>query len=305
MAKENYKSLDDIVFENRHKEYGAYDLRMSERSILLRAFLVGILIIGLVTAGIYTYNAVFTKKDKVETVVDINLENVDEPIIEEEEIPEDTPPPPPPPPEPEVAQVNAVIPEPKEDVKIEVPPAKQDDMKDKQISNVDKEGEKTTTIVSKPKEPEGTGTVPAPPAPPAPVGNFTARQVKDMAIFPGCEKFKGDKAKLTQCMSQKLNEELADQLADFSDRMSDRGESSAVAKVRFVIDKSGKIIQVQALQGGAGGVNAELGRESERALKTIATRLASRGKIIAPAKLEDGSNVNLQFDLPVTWRSAN
>jgi protein TonB len=303
MAKENYKSLDDIVFENRHKGYGAYDLRMSERSILLRAFLVGIFIIGLVTAGVYTYNAVFTKADKEETVVDINLENVDEPIIEEEEVIEETPPPPPPP-EQEIAQVNAVIPEPKEDVKIEVPPAKQDDMKDKQISNVDKEGEKTNTIISQPKQPEGTGTVPAPPAP-APVGNFTARQVNEMAVFPGCEKFKGDKTKLTQCMSQKLNEELGDQLSDFSDNMSNRGESSAVAKVRFVIDKSGKIVQVQALQGGSGGVNAELGRESEKALKTIATRLSSRGKIITPAKLEDGSSVNLQFDLPVTWKAAN
>lgn len=304
MSKENYKSLDDIVFENRHKEYGAYDLRMTERSTLLKAFLIGLLVIGLVTAGVFTYNSVFNRKDKVETEVVVTLENIEEPeIIEEEEEIKPEEEPPPPPPEPEVAQVNAVIPEPKEEVKIEVPPAKQEDMQDKQISNVDKEGEKTTTIVSKPKQEEGTGTAPAPK--PAPVGNFTARQVKDMAVFPGCEKFSGDKTKLTQCMSQKLNEELGDQLADFSDRMSDRGESQAVAKVRFVIDKSGKIIQVQALQGGAGGVNAELGRESERALKSIATRLASRGRLITPAKLEDGSSVNLQFDLPVTWRSAN
>lgn len=303
MSKENFKSLDDLVFENRHKDYGAYDLRMSERSTLLRAFLIGILFLGVVTAGILAYNTVFNRKDKVETEVVVTLADVEQPeIIEEEEIkPEEEPPPPPP--EPEVAQVNAAIPEPKEDVKIEVPPAKQEDMVDKQISNVDKEGEKTNTIISKPKEPEGTGTTPAPK--PAPVGNFTARQVNEMAIFPGCEKHKGDKTQLTRCLSTKLSEELYDQLQDFSDNMSNRGESSAVAKVRFVVDKSGKIIQVQALQGSGGGVNAELGRESEKALKAIATRLSSRGRLITPAKLEDGSSVNLQFDLPVTWKTAN
>src|SRR5690606_26976655 len=119
--------------------------------------------------------------------------------------------------------------------------------------------------------------------------------------YPGCEKFKGDKTKLQQCLSQKLNDELSDQLSDFAEVLNDRGETQAVAKLQFVIDKSGKIIQVQPMKGGS----AELGKESEKALERIASRLASRGKIIEPAKLEDGSPVNLVFQLPVKYQIQN
>ena len=34
-------SLDDIVFENRNKAYGAYDLRTNYRSVLTKAFIFG------------------------------------------------------------------------------------------------------------------------------------------------------------------------------------------------------------------------------------------------------------------------
>ena len=34
-------SLDEIVFENRNKAYGAYDLRTNYRSILTKAFIFG------------------------------------------------------------------------------------------------------------------------------------------------------------------------------------------------------------------------------------------------------------------------
>ena len=41
----NYNpSLDEIVFENRNKEYGAYDLRSSYRRILTRSMIIGTLI---------------------------------------------------------------------------------------------------------------------------------------------------------------------------------------------------------------------------------------------------------------------
>jgi protein TonB len=35
------KSLDEIVFEGRNKAYGAYDMRMTEKSTLLKAFIRG------------------------------------------------------------------------------------------------------------------------------------------------------------------------------------------------------------------------------------------------------------------------
>lgn len=304
MSQEKHKSLDDIVFENRNKEYGAYDLRMSERSILFKAFLLGIAFIGLITLGIFSYNAVFAKADKEITEVDITLIDVDEPEIIEEEIEEEEPeqePEPEPEPEPEVAQVRVVIPEPKEDVVKEEPIVKVEEMEDKVISTKNVEGEKSTSTraISEPEKPksEGTGTGPA-------IVNYSPRQVKDMAVYPGCERYEGKKAELQKCMQQKLSDELGNQMSDFADVMNNRGETTAVAKVRFIIDKSGNIIQVSGIKGGNSRINEDLAKEAELALQRIASRLARRGSI-KPAKLEDGSSVNMQFEIPVRYNIQN
>src|SRR5690606_11436994 len=120
------------------------------------------------------------------------------------------------------------------------------EMENKVLGFENKEGAESNTIKAEPKpepKPAGDGEGKKP----APVGNFTAREVSDMAIFPGCEKFKGDKAKLTNCLYQKLNQELGDQLSDFAETLASRGESQAVAKLQFVIDKNGNIIQVKPM----------------------------------------------------------
>src|SRR5690606_74025 len=103
MAEENYKSLDDIVFEKRNQEYGAYELRKSQPKILTKSFFIGVGIILLSTLGIVLYNTVFTRADKEETFVDVTLTDVDIPDIpeEEEEIPPEEPEPEP---EPEIAE---------------------------------------------------------------------------------------------------------------------------------------------------------------------------------------------------------
>src|SRR5690606_13413859 len=126
------------------KSYGAYDLRKSERSTLLRALIIGVTLIGFVTLGIYLYNVVLSKADKVDTVVDINLTDVDIPeeIIEEEIKPDE--PEPEPEPEPEIAEVRVVIPEPKKDVVKEEPIVKVEEMENKLIGLKNVEGEAST-----------------------------------------------------------------------------------------------------------------------------------------------------------------
>jgi protein TonB len=293
MSEQKYKSLDDLVFEHRNREYGAFDMRMKENSTLMKAFLIGTFTCLFLLGFALSYNTIFKNKEKVETVVDINLQDVSQPELP----PEEVPPPPPPPekqPEPEVATVKVVMPEPKPEPKVEETVPEIKEMDNKLLGLENKEGKETNSIksINKPTEPA---------AKPAPVGNFTARQVSQMAVYPGCEKFAGNKTKLQQCLAQKLNDELQDQLSDFAETMSDRGETTAIAKLQFVIDKSGRIIQVQAVKGS----QVDLGRESEKALERIATRLSSRGKTIQPAKLEDGSPVNLVFQLPVKFYLQN
>ena len=122
-----------------------------------------------------------------------------------------------------------------------------------------------------------------------------------MAIFPGCEKHKGDKNALQRCLTQKLTLELNDQLVDFAQVMSDQGDSRAVTRVQFVINKSGKIVQITSQDGGNSSINKKLATEAEKAMEAISRRMSARGRDIQPAKLNDGSSVDLIFVLPVTY----
>ena len=93
MAKEMMKApaFDDIVFENRNQEYGAYRLRKKYSRNLLIGMIIGVIILG--TAIITPYlnaKATENQKKRAEFQVAIKMENLDQPV--------QAPPPPPPPP---------------------------------------------------------------------------------------------------------------------------------------------------------------------------------------------------------------
>ena len=98
-------SFDDIVFENRNKEYGAYSLRKKYNRNVVIALIIGIIIIG--TAVIAPYlnaKAAENKAKKAERQVEIKMENLDRPA---EQV---APPPPPPPPPPDAVQQARYVP---------------------------------------------------------------------------------------------------------------------------------------------------------------------------------------------------
>ena len=98
-------NFDDIVFENRNKEYGAYKLRKKYNRNVIIALIIGTLI--LVTAVITPYlnaKAAENKSKRAERQVEIKMENLDQPA---ETI---APPPPPPPPPQDVVQQARYVP---------------------------------------------------------------------------------------------------------------------------------------------------------------------------------------------------
>jgi protein TonB len=108
MAKDTIKApgFDEIVFENRNKEYGAYRLRKKYSRNLLIGMIIGIIILG--TAIIAPYinaKALENKQKRAEREVAIQMENLDQPDQNVE-----PPPPPPPPPAETVEQVKYVAP---------------------------------------------------------------------------------------------------------------------------------------------------------------------------------------------------
>jgi len=107
MAKEkiNAPAFDDIVFEDRNKEYGAYRLRKRYNRNVTISLLIGILILA--TAIITPYlnaKASENKSKRAEKAVQIKMEKLDQP---NEQAP---PPPPPPPPPTDVVQQQKYVP---------------------------------------------------------------------------------------------------------------------------------------------------------------------------------------------------
>jgi len=98
-------SFDDIVFENRNKEYGAYKLRKKYSRNVIIALITGLVLMS--TAIITPYlnaKAAENKAKRTERQVEIKMENLDQPT---ETV---APPLPPPPPPQEVVQQARYIP---------------------------------------------------------------------------------------------------------------------------------------------------------------------------------------------------
>ena len=96
-----------------------------------------------------------------------------------------------------------------------------------------------------------------------------------------------------------INHNQTIQLNDFQETADRQGFHEAVAKVQFIIDKSGKIVEIKTLKGG----NASLSKESRDALERISKRMIQKGKLIQPAKFNDGTPVNMMFTIPVKFIS--
>ena len=310
--KKNIKSLDEIVFENRNKEYGAYDLRMTEKSSLLRALLRGgLIILLLVGAILYSVSDLGKGKGNEDITVDVELANIDIPEVPEEEEPEVVEPEPEEPElqenhyQEETAQEKFVMPEPKPEPKVQetVPPA--DDLKGKDLSFEKREGKESSgqtgggPVNLNPEAPKNTTQAPkndskAPQASSGPA-TVSARSATVMAVYPGCEKdaAKGKDAAIA-CLSKKLGDDIASELQDFADNAASDGVSGMIAaKLNFQIDTQGRIVKISP-QG-----DAKLGPEAKKALERITAKQQKRGKTIKPAESDDGRPAILQFNIPV------
>lgn len=103
--KKYIPSFDEIVFEFRNKEYGAYKIRKKYNRTVLWAMLVGTLILGSVIITPYVMASVSERiHQKEEKAVTAEMEQLDQP---NQEI---APPPPPPPPAEAQVQVKYVAP---------------------------------------------------------------------------------------------------------------------------------------------------------------------------------------------------
>lgn len=266
----NYNpSLDEIVFENRNKEYGAYDLRSSYRRILTRSMIIGTLIFCIAAITPFVVMKIKQLAAKEKTEVDANLieilpeEQVKEEIVEKEE----TPPPPPPKVEEKIEILQNVVPEPVKAPKVETPPPPISEQLKTTTGLINQEGVKQTAHIPPPVQaPPKAAAVESK----APSTTEVYESVDQEAEFPGS----------LNSFRNKISE-------NFDNSAMEGGEGTLKTTVTFIVERDGSISDVKA-----SGSNSDFNSEAVRTVKSIRTKWV-------PAKI-NGQPVRQRFRLPLT-----
>ncbi len=233
MAKENklVPAFDDIVFETRNKEYGAYKLRKRYNRNVVISLLIGIIILG--TAVITPYinaKAAENRQSRKERQVEIKMENLDQPA-------EAAPPPPPPPPPPaDVVQQQKYVPP------VVVDSVKPEDVKQLMTADEAQTEVKNTEVVEVQQNVKEEVQEAEPEEVPFVV-------VEEMPSFPG-----GDAALLKYIGEHTNYPEVAKE-----------NNIQGRVIVRFCVTAKGGVSQVSVLKG----VDPELDKEAMRVVTTL------------------------------------
>lgn len=274
MADENVYNqnltLDEIVFENRNKEYGAYDLRHQYPRLLTKSFIIGtsLFLITALSPLIYLTIKNMNAPEKQEVKADlVDILQEDKIIEEKEELP---PPPPPPKEEEKIEIIQNVVPEPVKAPKIETPPPPISKQIETTTGLNNQEGVKAPAYTPPPPPPStGTKTSTAEVKPQVDL-NKEYSEVEQTAEFPGG-----------------INS-FRKKVGDNFDGSAMNGDEGAVkAEVTFVVERDGSITDVKA-----SGKNSDFNAEAVRTIKSIKNKWT-------PAKINNQS-VRYRFRLPLT-----
>lgn len=291
MAEEQlkYADFEELVFENRNKAYGAYDLRRSYRGLLTKAFVIGVLFFsGMILLPLLYSKAIKTEaKEEDGTKVNVNLKAF-ETTEEEDPVPDE-----PlenkqeevlqslddvaPPSSEQVATIANVVPEPVENAPIETPPPTKKDMENKAISTKTVEGVAATNNAPPPVQgvEGGRGTqakIEGAKIVDKPVDKQEIHTTVDVEADYGNGGLNGFRAKV----------------AENFDSEAVQGEGMLTTTVKFVVETNGTVSQVKAT-----GSNPDFNREAERVVRSI--------KGWKPAK-KGGVNVRSYYSLPLKMK---
>ncbi|QOW10830.1 energy transducer TonB [Kaistella flava (ex Peng et al. 2021)] len=277
MADENTynstPSLDEIVFENRNKAYGAYDLRTTYRSMLTRAFILGTVLFCVAAITPFVIMKIKQMNAKETTEVNANLIDIlpeQDQIIEQ---PKDEPPPPPPPPkeEPKQEVIQNVVPEPVKAPKVETPPPPITKQLETTTGLANQEGVKTPTYTP-PPPPPSTGKVQTVEVKPQVSETQVYTEVEQLAEFPGG-----------------INKFRSSVQNNFDTGAMDGDEGVVKTTITFVVERDGSITDVKAE-----GSNKTFNAEAIRTVKSVKNKWS-------PAKI-NGQSVRYRYRLPLTMQ---
>ncbi|MEO9020689.1 MAG: energy transducer TonB [Ginsengibacter sp.] len=216
----------DIIFEGKNKAYGAYDLRKTYNKRISKALIAVVVLISLLLIA----NAIVNKLNEEKTVMQVKTTETTLQQLKPDEPPPPPPPPPPKlPPPPPVATIQFTPPKVVKDEEVIKPPPEVKQIEEAKIDVKTVEGTKDIGIVAPPTEEKGTGVVAAPVEKKEdPDKIFTKVEIE--AQFPGG----------LAAWAKYVQRAIQSNADDFSE--SDYG----TCVVKFVVDKSGNVSDVQA-----------------------------------------------------------
>ncbi|MDB5228808.1 MAG: TonB family protein [Bacteroidota bacterium] len=263
----NKATWDDIIFEGRNKDYGAYELRQITDRHKLRGIIIAVLVfVAVILAAHYDLfsKLSFGKKEKEIdlTMTDVNLPPPPPPV-------EAPPPPPPPPPVRPTIKFVEMIAKKDEEVAETQPITKQEEIKETQVATVTQEGDKNAKAIIEDKP--GTGPAPAPEAPKEP-------EIFDRAeVMPS---YPGGVPELMKFLQKNIR---------YPSLARENGLEGKVI-VKFYVDTDGTVREPVVLKDGVGG---GCGDEAIRVIRSMPkwTPGSQRGK-----------TVKVFYTLPVTFK---
>ncbi len=261
-------TLDDFVFANRNKEYGAYQLRKTYPWTATRALVIGTVVFVLATIAPSAI-AFLTPEAKEEAMIEVDLMKLAPPPIDPNE--------PPPPPPVELQKVNTVqfLPpevKPDEEVPEETPPPTVEELKEAVAAEKTQEGDPNAEeVIIAPEESTG----------PTKVEAAVEVEKKDDQIFTVVEQqpeFPGGMSALGQFLGKNIRYPAAAQRANVSGRVF----------VSFVVNTDGSIQDVQVLKGLGFGTD----EEAVRVVKSMPKWRSGK---------QSGRPVRVKFSLPINF----
>lgn len=258
----------DLLFEDRNKAYGAYELRKSYNKRITTALLITAGVALLIFIASFIANTIKPRAAQLEKR-EVVLEQIEMP--EEQKV--EPPPPPPPKQEPPKVEMTKFTP-PKivedQEVKKEDIPPEVEKLEDTKIDVVSQEGIKDEGLAAPPPD-EGKQVVEAPKVEDE---NKIFEKVEVEAEFPG------GNAAWRRFLERQLNAQAP------ADAGAPPGQYTV--QVRFIVDKTGTISDVRAV------TNHGYGMEEE------AVRVIKRGPKWTPA-IQNGRQVNAYRSQPITF----
>ncbi|MES1214025.1 MAG: energy transducer TonB [Bacteroidota bacterium] len=257
----------DLLFEDRNKEYGAYDLRKTYNRRITRALIITASIALLAMVGSLLANTLGNSGKNKFKQQEITLQD-----IKQEEEKKEPPPPPPPKQEPPKVEMKQFTPPViKKDEEVEKPPPPQEELKEAKIDVINQEGIKDEQIATPTQIDEGKQVI------------EEKKEDDENKIFDKVEieaGFPGGDSKWRQYLERNCNGQVA------SDQGAPEGTYTTV--IQFVVDKEGNISDVRAL------TNHGYGMEDE------AMRVIKKGPKWKPA-VQNGRNVKAYRKQPITF----